>query len=223
MHLTTILVPGGSRLAIITLYSASRTTLIEAQRKVFDHFDITSNQIECPFPAQSHGWFLDRVVEQTISQWDYFIILDSDAIPLRADFVTQIWDKIKDGETLFGGAQQSNHIFVNGTTQHVYASSSFIAFSRNLFEKLGRPSFDHGPRGDCCEELTWRAKEKGFNVAIVYPSHVVDPCYPLDNGLHFGQGTTYGSLVYHNYCMNRPESEAMFIAKCAEVVGQPVS
>lgn len=221
MQLSTINVPGGSRVAVISLYGSNRpTTIVDWQRKVFDRFDITLNQIAAPFPAQSHGYFLDRVAEQTISQWDYLITFDMDAIPLRPDFVSQIMDKICDGRTLFGGAQQSNHIVVNGTAQNVYVSPCFLAISRNLYEKLGRPTFDHTSRGDCAEELTWRVKEQGFNLGLVYPSSIIDPCYPLDNGLHFGQGTTYGDLAYHNFCQDRANSEQMFVEKCKETLAR---
>lgn len=219
MKLSTINVPGGSRLAIVSLYGSNRpTTIVDWQRKVFDHFDIELNQIDCPFPAQSHGFFLDQIVDYTIDQWDYLITFDMDAIPLRPDFVGQVMDKIKDGRTLFGGAQQSNHIVVNGSAQHVYVSPCFLAISRNLYEKLGRPTFDHTLRGDCAEELTWRVKEQGFNLGLVYPSKIIDPCYPLDNGLYFGQGTTYGDLAYHNFCQDRANSEAMFVDKCKETL-----
>ena len=104
---------------------------------------------------------------------------------------------------------------MNGTVQHVYVSPCFLAISRNLYEKLGRPSFNHNQRGDCAEEITWRAKEQGYNVGLVYPSSVVDRCYPLDNGLSFGWGTVYGDLAYHGYCQGREGSEQMFIDKCA--------
>lgn len=219
MTLSTINVPGGSRLAIISLFGSNRpTTIVDWQRKVFDHFDATINQIDCPFPAQSHGYFLDRVVERTIDRWNYLMLFDMDAIPLRPDFVGHVWDKIRDDRTLFGGAQQSNHILVNGTAQNVYVSPCFLAISRDLYLKLGRPTFDHTPRGDCAEELTWRVKEQGFNLGLVYPSKIADPCYPLDNGLHFGQGTTYGDLAYHNFCQDRANSEQMFIDKCKETL-----
>lgn len=219
MKLSTINVPGGARLAIILPYGTNRpTSILDWQRKVFDLFGIALNQIECPFPAQSHGFFLDRIVEHTLDQWDYLIICEMDVIPLRPDFVRQVMDKIQDGRTLFGGVQQSNHIFINGTAQHVYVAPSFLCISKNLYEALGRPSFDHSPRGDTAEELTWRVKERGFNLGLVYPSKVVDPCYPLDNGLHFGQGTTYGDLVYHNFCQDRADSEQMFVDKCKETL-----
>lgn len=221
MTLSTINVTGGSRLAIVSLYGSNRpTTIVDWQRKVFDHFGITLNQIDAPFPARSHGYFLDRVVEQTITQWDYLITFDMDAIPLRPDFVGLVMDKIRDGRTLFGGAQQSNHILVNGTAQNVYVSPCFLAMSSDLYLKLGRPTFDHTHRGDCAEELSWRTKEQGFNLGLVYPSKIIDPCYPLDNGLHFGQGTTYGDLAYHNFCQDRANSEQMFVEKCGEILGK---
>lgn len=221
MDLATNNLLGGSRLAIISLYGSNRpTTIVDWQKKVFDHFDITLNQINCGSFGQSHGWFLDRVVERTIDQWDYLMTFDMDAIPLRPDFIGHIWDKIRDNRTLFGGAQQSNHVLVNDTAQHVYVSPCFLAISRDLYLKLGRPTFDHTSRGDCAEELTWRVKERGFNLGLVYPSKVVDPCYPLDNGLHFGQGTTYGDLAYHNFCQDRADSEAMFVGKCKETLAR---
>jgi hypothetical protein len=221
MKLSTIKGLDGSRIAIITLFGSNRpTTIVDWQKKVFDRFDIALNQIDCGQFGQSHGWFLDRVVEQTITQWDHLITFDMDAIPLRPDFLPLVHEKIRDGRTLFGGVQQSNHIVVNGTAQNVYVSPCFLAMSSDLYLKLGRPTFDHTPRGDCAEELTWRVKEQGFNLGLVYPSKIVDPCYPLDNGLHFGQGTTYGDLAYHNFCQDRANSEQMFVDKCKETLAR---
>lgn len=209
------------RVLTLSLYGPNRgRAIVDAQKRVFDHFGFTINQVECPFPANSHGYFLDQTLRGTEGQWDALFLFDMDAIPLRPDFYNVALNKISDGLTVYGGAQQSNHIVKsNGTAQNVYVSPCFFAISNSLYDIIGRPSFDHGSRGDTAEEITWRTKEIGGTVALVYPSDVVDRCYSLDNGLSFGQGTTYGNMAYHNYCQDRPESEQMFVKKCEEVIG----
>ncbi len=185
---------------------------LDAGFKVFQKFDIPVRYAKFPFPSLSHGQSLDYILHNSDHQ--YYVFFENDSIPLKEDIIQIIFDKIKDNRTIFGQAQQSNHKMVNGTYQHVYAGPGCLAFSRKLWEDLGKPSLDHNERGDTAEELTWVAKEKGYNICFVYPSEVYDKNVDLDNGLKFGLGNVFGNLFYHSMQQSNPKSTELFLEKC---------
>jgi hypothetical protein len=193
------------------------------QREVFrsiprPYYPFAHKQIEAPFPAGSHGHWLNEAVTRIFnSGYEAIILWDIDCIPVNANIGSFIYSALNLQDTIIGAAQQSNHIIkANGTHQHTYAGPCFFGITKKTYMKLGCPSFDFTPRSDCAEEITWLAQEKGLNVLNIWPTDVKDPIWPLDNNLRFGIGTTYGGLVYHQFCLDRPESVKMFVDRAEE-------
>jgi hypothetical protein len=191
---------------------------LDAGFGVFEKFGIPAQYVKFPFPALSHGQSLDHILHNT--SFSYYVFFENDSVPLKENIIQIIFDKIKDNRTIFGQAQQSNHKLVNGTYQHVYAGPGCLAFSRQLWLELGSPSLDHNERGDTAEELTWVAKEKGYNICLVYPSDVYEKNTDLDNGLKFGLGNTFGDLFYHSMQQNNPKSTELFLTICQNIINK---
>jgi hypothetical protein len=216
----------GETILPIVLHGANRNSelLVWHKKVMVEHFGLVMNYISAPFPGVSHGYCMNQLIGQTIDRPDapdYYLFIDNDAIFLKKSAIDLIYDFVKNKMTVFGHAWQSNHKQgPNGTIPHAYASQATLCFSKELFNKLGRPDCDHWiPRSDTSEEITYRAKELGFVVALIYPSHSVDPNTDLDNGCRYGLGNTYGpNLMYHASQQNNPESTKLFIAKCQEVL-----
>ena len=89
--------------------------VMEYQEKVFNKFKIPLNRFYHDFNYSGMGPKINHIVQNLCNAVDYFIILDIDICPLKDTFIDEIIEKLKDKKTLYGGAQQSNHIEVNNS------------------------------------------------------------------------------------------------------------
>jgi len=207
---------------IISVYADNIDPQVaEYQHKVFNHFSIEHKQVMTSDYANYlsvHNDSIDSYIEQHInSDMEYLIIMDIDAIPLNADIIPALLGNVYNHNCLAGIAQQSNHI----NNDHVYVGPCGMALSIPLFQKLGSPTAASNNRGDTFEELTWLAEELDVDIAIIWPTHVVDPIWKLGTDKVFGLGTTYGDSIYHVFNIHsRPECVRMFVDKCKEVIGE---
>lgn len=198
----------------VSFYNPSNTPKIvpDYQKKVCNKFSVPFEQVivDVNHP-QAIDDYLDKVT------FDYLILLDIDAVPLKKSFLEDIVSRIKTGNTLFGIAQSSNHI---EPVNHVYAGPSCLGLSRKLYESLGRPSFKETSRGDVAEELTWLVEENGFKLDLIWPSHVIKPEWTLGDSHIFGFGTTYADLVFHAYeIVKKPRRGVpIFIQQCEKIL-----
>lgn len=214
----------------IVLYGKNRSTgVLEYHKKVMvEKFGFPMNYIEAPFPMVSHGTCANQMVLSTIDtiKPTYYWLCDFDSIFLKKYTFNIMYDTVKFKNAIWGQATQSNH--KKGPNQmipHAYASQGCLCFPTELYDKLGRPNLDHYSEqteefgGDTCELLTYAAKENGYIVSLVYPSHSIVSNSELDNGCIFGRGNTYGiDLMYHQMQNDSPLSAGEFIAKCQEVL-----
>ncbi|MBI4327977.1 MAG: hypothetical protein HY674_22330 [Chloroflexi bacterium] len=214
-----VLNKNGDRIVIAAFYGNNRPPeYLEYHRKVFAHFGLPINHVLADFSRCTHGSAVDGFLKAVDAAYDYFVLFDTDAVPLRSDFIDMAYDKTRDKRTVFGAAQQSNHIYVNNTVNHIYAGPCAFAISREMYVGLGRPTFSNTRRSDTAEEITWRAEEAGYSVCCVFPSHVTEKRWQLGNGHHFGIGTTYGDCVFHAFVPTDEKSKTLFIQTCEEIL-----
>lgn len=219
-----ILNRNGERIIIASFYGKNRSSdYVEYHQRVFSHLDIPINYVLADFPRCTHGAAIDAFLASIGDVYDYFVLFDTDAVPLRRDFIEIAYDKIRDKRTVFGAAQQSNHISVNGSTNHIYAGPCAFAISRAMYIALGRPTFSETCRSDCAEEITWHAEERGFNVCVIYPSKVIEQRWELGNGHYFGVGTTYGDCIFHSFVQSDDRSRALFVETCKDLLAREPS
>lgn len=209
----------------IVLFGDNRDAeIVEYHKKVMvNYFEIPFNYISCPFPYVSHGLCMNEIISKTIDSLmpDYYWFCDNDAIILKKECIDIMYDMVKNKITLAGQIWQSNHKKgPNGMIPHPYVSQAFLWLSREMYNNLGRPTFDDKiERSDTAEEVTYEAKSKGYFIAGCYPSHSVLQNTDLDNGFKYGLGNTYGlNLMYHASQQNNPESKKLFIEKCKDVL-----
>lgn len=217
---------GFEKFAIFVFHGENRPSeVLNWQRKVMeDYFGLNINYIGCPFPGVSHGACMNEIIRQTIDlpdAPDYYLFVDNDAIFLKHECLDFIYDMVKWKNGIWGCAWESSHKKgPNGTTSHPYASQATLCFSREIYNKLGRPDCDHfSPRSDTAEEITYNAELKGYNVSLMYPSHSVEATNDLGNGCRYGMGNTYGeNMFYHVSRQDNPKSAGLFIQKCQDVL-----
>lgn len=163
----------------------------------------------------SHGEWMDWVVGQ-FEDIDLFVFIDIDAVPLGRQALDEVIRSAELGN-IAGCAQTANHI--PGRQNEVYAGPFFLAFSRDTWERLGRPSMRPQFDRDVAQGLTMRAQECGVEVELWLPSSVEIPKWPLGGtGLEFGVGTTYGGLVYHLFESRSGKYVDRFSDVCRQVV-----
>jgi hypothetical protein len=227
--LSTNAMPDGARLAIITLFGTNRHPEVTQwhARVMREHYGVAVNYLQCPFPGVSHGACMNRVLADTLDAPDApdaYLWLDNDCVPLRRESIQLAYAAIADKLTVWGQGWQSSHkVGPNGMVPHPYASQACLAFSRDVYNALGRPDMDHWvPRSDTAEELTYAAKTRGYNVSLLYPSYSVLADTPLDNGMVYGMGNTYGPLTsplwHHTSSAPNPRHVEVFTETCKLVI-----
>lgn len=234
----TIIERNGEKILPVVLYGENRNPeVLEWNKKVYNYLGITMNYLRCPFPHVSHGKMIDEFIKSTLNLVDYWIFMENDSIILKKDAIDLIYDKIKDKNTVFGGAHQSNHKRgPNGEMNHPYVGPSLHCISKALYFKLGCPKYDDvNVYSDTAEQITYECEKLGYNVCIVWPRSVtgltleecqensIDPQYQfsdLGNGQKFGFGTTYGDIYYHQMCAGVKGHNERFINKCQEIILQ---
>lgn len=202
------------------VYGRNRSeNILHWHQKVYEHLDLPMNYFEFPFPAISHGAALNDILGNFEVLPDYFLLTEMDCVPLVNNIFEIVYDKIKDKNTIFGHAQESNHIKKrDGTTNSPYAGPGFLSFSTELYQNLGRPTLDHSDQYDCAENLTNECQRRGYNVCLSYPREVYLKNCKVGQNAEFGMGNNFGGIIYHVMCQNHSESENLFVQKCQEIV-----
>jgi hypothetical protein len=197
---------------VLTLYMENiPEVVVESQARVVksflpegcDFFQIT---------ASDHAAGLDAFLTQY--RRDAYVILDVDCIPLVPWVLPWLLHNALAG-ILIGCAQRASHI---ENDSHIYAGPFAVAFGRELFESLGCVSFASTPRGDVGEELTYRCEEAGIPISLLWPTDVTVPLWDLRAGRPFGEGTTYGGVLYHAFAIRDQRTCPIFLKKCEAVL-----
>ena len=221
-------------LAIFTFHDPSnrKQGVLDCHTSYHNRMGFPINYIKIDYRTINHGQAMNNIIDRLSEAGiDHFVFLDNDALILRRDGAKIIYNHLKDGNTLFGGAQNSNHININ--PKHPFVQPSTFCISRSLYDKLGRPQLgDHfnRHRSDTCEEATWLCQEKGYTVSMLFPSHYSEltdeeaaesgapKAWPLTDTLNYGIGTTYGDLFFHSGMQGIDRSYDLLKNKGGEVL-----
>jgi hypothetical protein len=196
------------KVAITSFYDSNvHIDIVRYQMDVFNKFRIVLNQIKS---SETHYDNLNIF----INDYDIYVFFDIDCIPLNADVIPYLISRAS-SDTLIGCAQRANH---KNNNQHIYAGPYCLAFSSNLYNKIGRPNFAPTKRGDTAEELTYACEAHKIPIQLLWPTHVETPLWDLIDGKKFGPGTTYDKGIYHQF-NSRLGDHLPFVAKCKEVLG----
>jgi hypothetical protein len=189
-------------------------SILHAQRSVFNKFKININQIPWPEKAHAHphsdfcNWIVDN------EDVDFYVFFDIDAIPLKPNFLEILIDRAS--FTKLVGCEQTTE-FISDVP---FAAPSCLVFSKNLYNKMGRPRFNPTERSDDTQELTYIAWEQGIEVDFIKFTHCKVPNYywVFQDGRVYGYGSVYEDLIYHNFQARFGRFLHFFIDECKSIV-----
>jgi hypothetical protein len=186
------------------------------QKKVFDMFGMELNQEHTKLPF--HDYWLEEKMKTL--EFDIVIFFDIDCIPLKPGLYEYIVDQISDNNS-FIGVEQSNP---TRSPNFIYAAPSCFAFTKQVYEKMNKPSFRLTPEYDCGGEFSWVAPNYGVNVKMFEITDSLNKKWKCGNK-RFGNGTIYDDWLYHQFevrynAFDHPDKiyNFQFIKKCKEVL-----
>jgi hypothetical protein len=199
---------------IITFYNnIINPTIVDLQKKVFNHYGYEINQINVT-DWVSHGKSVDDYLSSITDPKEIIVLFDIDSIPLNTTIIHDAVKWCSENVGIYSVAQKA----VNLKNPIIHAAPSFMVFSIETFNLLGRPTFTTNVRSDCGAEMTHSARDKGIEIRMLYPSHVETPHSQLDGPVMFGYGTTYGHQIYHAFESRFKARDGYFINKCNSIL-----
>lgn len=191
--------------------------IVQAQKSVFDHFELQIEQIETYL---THGAAIDKWLQE--NEWEEVAIFDIDCIPLDIMFMgfVKLALQLKQKD-IIGCFQRANHI----PNSSVYLGPFFCCFTKELWEQTARATFVDIPSYDVGGFFSNKAMSIAKNLIGFMPIEVEVPKWDLMNYIKFGNGTTYGlmthGLIYHAFEIRYNEdSQLRFLNKCKEVINE---
>jgi hypothetical protein len=190
--------------------------ILDAQKAVFEALDIELAQVN--IDGMNHGHWMTDVAHH--NEKDLIVFCDIDAFPITRKAYESAIISAKNGK-LFGLAQTANHI----RPSDIYAGPMFMAFSKEMYERIESPTLAHDDHHDPAQSMTDRALAYGIDVDICYPTSVILPQWPLANKGVFGIGTFYGDLEFFHLFQSRfPKNIDLFVAVAEDVSrGRPLN
>jgi len=162
----------------------------EYQKKVFNTFnmELTQELTDLPF----HDFWLDKKIKSL--DFDILIFFDIDCIPLKYGLYEYIVDKISDNNSIIGVEQ------VNQTrsSNFVYAAPACFGITKEVYEKMNKPSFGLKNEYDCGGEFSWVAPEYDVDVKLFEIKSSLNKKWKCLNK-RYGNGTIYDDWLYHQF------------------------
>lgn len=193
-------------LRCVSFYRANIPRLVvDSQAAVFRSLGLRHEQVESELP---HGEAIDDYLRR--EDWVDVAIFDIDCIPLDLGFLDHF-----DPDGIVGGAQRAVHL-----STEIYVSPAWIMFSRATWSMIGQPSFAESADADVGAGVSRRARERGVRVSTVWPTSVRRARWQLTDETWFGDGTTWGRVVYHQFEARHPSwSRVTFVRECRRISG----
>ena len=178
------------------------------QKKVFDYFKIPLKQIHTNL---SHDVAIEYYLMSEKPK--VFLLFDIDCVPLKYSAYDKAIIKAEQN-ILFGARQHASHI----PNSKDYIAPCYMAFSFDLYKQLGYPSTRITNKADSAANITYVAYERDVDIEFVEVTNCVKPKWKFDDGSMFGNGTTYGNLVYHQFEINSNRGVIDFVNKCKSII-----
>lgn len=198
------------------MYWDNAEYLIQSHRKVTEHFELP---VIYEKSTSRHGAWMDNVMETTKS--DIVGFFDSDCIPLNRGIVDYAVNYVGATQSFIGTAQASNHI---APRAHIFAAPCFFFIYREMWEKLGKPSFLENARSDVAQEVSYVAEDNMVPYRALYPTHFerepAEGVWRLGNFGYYGIGTVFANSVYHLYQGRYQQNADLYKLRCEQVVDE---
>jgi hypothetical protein len=191
--------------------------IAQNQKSVFDKFGMELIQEITEF--KTHQEWLDNKINSL--DFDILIFFDIDCIPLKPGLYEYIVDQISDNNSIIGVEQ------VNQTRSpdFVYAAPACFGITKEVFEKMSKPSFRITDDYDCGAEFSWVAPKYGVNVKLFEITSSLNKKWKCLNK-RYGNGTIYDDWLYHQFEVRFYEYSYeriytyQFIKKCQEIIAK---
>lgn len=164
--------------------------VVKAQARSFDKLGFPISQHDAT--GIQHGVWIDRILNDLDADAN-ILFVDIDCVPLNSGIVDRAFRAAEDGR-LFGSAQTANHL---PDSELLYAAPSFLCFSKNTWQRLGKVSMSTSAENDAAMALTRRALSDGVAIELLMPTFVCCPKWPLGKEGATGYGTIYDGQVFH--------------------------
>ena len=223
---------------VVSFYSVDLINLeliLQTQKKVFDHFGITLEQLPCPegIPHE-HSEAMNGYLSNA-TNWDYVTIFDIDCVPTSKDTVNNAIDIVKDGNTIFGNAQAC-------LNEIPYAAPNFFTISRQVWEKTLKiwdenktlhrdifryQTYDRDGKEVICdvgEKFNIENRKAGSNIRLSYPTYNEQETlwsYTGGNGypnFSWGRGTWFDSKTFHSVEIRYKHRQQLFFDVCNRII-----
>ena len=202
--------PDTARAVVVSFYMDNiRRGVVAAQRRLLQRFLPEGVAVAQVCTKMKHGPALDDFLAKT--NYRVVVVLDIDCVPIAEGALERLIEGAEAGR-LIGTVSCANHLD-NG--RHMFVGPFGMALSKDLWQRLDRPSCVATPRGDVAEELTYSAEAKGLPVEFLMPTASADAIWELPNGLRYGHATTYEGGLWHAFEIRHRTHQAAFIAQCA--------
>jgi hypothetical protein len=199
---------------IFTVYDNKiNLNVVGLQKRVFDIYGVEINQVRIDNWV-SHGKSVDDILSGLTDPNEVVVLFDIDSIPLNPDIVPKSIKWCEENVGIISVAQRA----VRLKNPIIHGGPSFMVFSIDTFNKLGRPSFETNQRSDCGAEMTYEARKRGVEVRLMYPTTVEREDYILDGNVKFGMGTNYENNIYHAFESRFDNKNHYFIDKCEDII-----
>jgi len=202
---------------VLTWFNHERVLdLKETQEKVFKHLNLPLNVY---FDKNlTHAKFMDYCLKNIDS--DIFIFFDLDCVPMDNKIYENIVDELIKEECIIGIEQTANHLDSN----FIYAGPACFGITKDLYNKLGKISFDGTHRSDIAQEYTYLCYDNNITVKFMKLVSSKNNKWKLGIDRNFGNGCFYefkDSTIYHQFQTNLEEQKQDFKIECGKIINNP--
>ena len=200
-------------LSVFSLYWDNIDDRIVAyQREVMLHHGIPIQQHR--INGLDHGAWMDWTIRRNS---ELVLFMDVDCIILNRNKAFKYIEMATNG-SLVGNVQATNHMG-HDIAQKLFAAPSFLCVHKEMWTKLGKPSFKPTPYGDVAQLVTDTWKYHNVPVEYLSVTNFEVPKWDLPSAPQsYGIGTTFGDCVYHLFESRESSHIDRFLSKCGEVL-----
>jgi hypothetical protein len=192
--------------------SHSVRDVYENQKRIFELLNL---HIDCYFDERlTHSGFMEYSLLNFDS--DIFLFFDLDCIPINREIYFTIVKELNSEECIIGIEQSANHL----NPDFIYAGPACFAITKNLYDKLEKPSFAGNSRSDIAQEISYICREKNIKIKFFELISSKNSKWKLGRNKFFGNGSLYklgSDFVYHQFQINIPEQKNDFFEECKKI------
>lgn len=209
-----LLMINGKTVCVLTYFNNNNILDIQkAHESVFKHFNLTINTY---FDENMKAYeFMDYWMKNIES--DIFIFFELDCVPLDNKIYENIVDELIKEECIIGIEQTANHLDSN----FIYAGPACFGITKDVYNKLGKLSFDGTRRSDVAQEYTYLAYENNISVKFIELVSSKNNKWQLGRDRFFGNGCFYtfkDSKIYHQFQTNLEDQKNDFKLECEKII-----